>query len=234
MRGYVRITLFVYALSLMVALPFGCKPLPENSVTESSAQEASMTMPSIDSAKTILFMGNIAAGFGLDRSESVPAVIQRKADSLGLSVNLINAGLSKETSDSGKDRIDFLLNQNIHIFVLELGINDQLENIPLEETRNNLQQIIDEVKKRLPDVQILLCGFSTPELADQEYLASMREMYDSLAYHNELTYLPDILDGIAEVPELIQADGIHPTAEGHARIARRVWVKLEHLLVPYN
>ena len=234
MRGYVRIIGFLIALGVCISFQFGCEPLPKQTAEVTSAQEASMTLPAIDSAEVVLFLGNIAAGFGVDRSEAVPALIQETVDSMGLEYKLINAGLSDETTEDGKSRINFLLKQNIRIFVLELGLNDQLSNIPPEETRNNLQQIIDEVNKRLPDVQILLCGFSSSAFADEVYATQLRGVYDSLSIDNDLAYLPNILEGLDSIPDGIQADGIHPTASGNARIAKRVWGKLEHFMAPVN
>ena len=109
------------------------------------------------------FFGNsLTAGMGLDLKESFPSLIQQKIDSLGLSYQVINAGLSGETTSGGKGRVNWVLNQKPDVFVLELGANDGLRGIPLDETRSNLQEIIDAVKEKNAEVAIVLVGMQIP------------------------------------------------------------------------
>ena len=113
--------------------------------------------------KTIVFFGNsLTAGYGLSPSQAFPAVIQKKIDSLGLAYQVVNAGVSGETSSGGKTRIDWILRQPVDIFVLELGANDGLRGIPLSETKKNLQAIIDKVKAKNPDTKLLFAGMQIP------------------------------------------------------------------------
>ena len=116
-------------------------------------------------SKVILFFGNsLTAGMGLDPNEAFPALIQEKVDSLQLAYKIVNAGLSGETTASGKNRLGWVLNSDIDVFVLELGANDGLRGISLEETRRNLQEIIDVVKQKNPNTTIILAECKFPPI----------------------------------------------------------------------
>ncbi|MCP9199948.1 arylesterase [Gramella sp. GC03-9] len=181
--------------------------------------------------KFILFFGNsLTAGLGLDSAESFPAVIQQKIDSLGYNYKVVNAGLSGETTASGKNRIDWVLKQNVDIFVLELGANDGLRGIPLSETRNNLQEIIDFVRQENPDTRIILAGMQIPPNMGPEYTSEFKEIFPELAAKNNLELIPFLLEDVAGRPDLNQDDGIHPTAEGQEIVASNVWEVLGPML----
>ena len=186
---------------------------------------------STTSAKNILFFGtSLTAGLGLDPSEAYPALIQNRIDSLKLPYNVINAGLSGETSAAGKGRIDWLLKQPVHIFVLELGANDGLRGIQVTETTKNLQFIIDKVKAKYPDVEFVLAGMQVPPNMGNPYASDFKNMFPALAEKNNMVLIPFLLDKVGGVPSLNQPDGIHPTAEGDKILAENVWVKLKGLL----
>ena len=181
--------------------------------------------------KTIVFYGNsLTAGYGVSPSEAFPAIIQKKIDSLGLPYNVINAGVSGETSSGGKTRIDWILREPIDIFILELGANDGLRGTPLSETKKNLQDIIDKVKAKYPDTKLVFAGMEIPPNMGQAYTTEFRNIYIDLAAKNKMTLIPFLLEGVGGEPELNQADGIHPTAEGHLIVAENVWKQLEKLL----
>jgi len=176
----------------------------------------------------ILFFGtSLTAGMGLDPNDAYPAVIQKKLDSLGLTYQVVNAGLSGETTASGINRIDWVLNQEVEIFVLELGANDGLRGIPLDETRKNLQAIIDRVRSKNPETKIILAGMQIPPNLGQEYTSEFRNIFPELAKENKLRLIPFLLEDVAGNPELNQQDGIHPTAKGQKILAGNVWEVLE-------
>ena len=176
------------------------------------------------SKKVIMFFGNsLTAGMGLDPNEAFPALIQQKIDSMGLAYQVVNAGLSGETTASGKNRVSWVLNENVDLFVLELGANDGLRGIPLEETRSNLQDIIDVVKQKRPNAAIVLAGMQIPPNMGKEYTTTFREIFPTLAQKNKIGLIPFLLEDVAGNPELNQADGIHPTAEGQKIIANNIW-----------
>lgn len=181
--------------------------------------------------KNILFFGtSLTAGYGLDPTEAYPALIQNRIDSLKMPYNVINGGLSGETSAGGKGRIDWLLKQPVDIFVLELGANDGLRGLPVAQTIKNLQAIIDRVKAKYPDAKMVIAGMQVPPNMGAKYAADFKNIFPELAKKNQMALIPFLLDKVGGVPKLNQADGIHPTAEGDKILAENVWVVLKGLL----
>ncbi|HRX00617.1 MAG TPA: arylesterase, partial [Cyclobacteriaceae bacterium] len=132
--------------------------------------------------KTILFFGDsITAGYGLSMEEAYPAHVEKTLKEKGIDVKVVNAGLSGETSAGGLSRIDWVLRQQVDVFVLELGANDGLRGLPLSQTRSNLQSIIDKVKVKNPNVKIVLAGMMVPPNMGKEYTSEFRNIYPDLA-----------------------------------------------------
>ncbi|MBB1284322.1 arylesterase [Flavisolibacter sp. BT320] len=221
-------TLFVLCMVMLLA---GCgneaAKAPASDVVNDSTTNAPKT-----EAKTILFFGNsLTAGYGLEPSQAFPAIIQQKIDSLGLPYRVINGGVSGETSAGGNQRIDFVLKQQpISVFVLELGANDGLRGIPLAETKKNLQAIIDKVKAKYPAAKLVMAGMQMPPNMGPSYTKEFRELYPELAKTNNMTLIPFLLQGVADVPRLNLEDGNHPTAEGHQVVAGNVWEAIKNIL----
>ena len=181
--------------------------------------------------KTILFFGNsLTAGYGLEPDKAFPGLLQQRIDSLGLKYKVINAGLSGETTASGNTRIDWVLNQKVDIFVLELGGNDGLRGISTEETRKNLQQMIDKIRSKYPDCQIILAGMQIPPNMGPEYTASFRTIFPEIAEKNQVALIPFLLESVGGEPHLNQPDGIHPNEKGHKIVAENVWKVLKQFL----
>lgn len=173
--------------------------------------------------KTILFLGDsLTAGYGLSADQAFPAIAGTILQSKGKNVKIINAGISGETSAGGLARIDWVLRQPVDIFFLELGANDGLRGLPVSETEKNLQAIIDKVKMKNKDVRIILAGMMVPPNMGKDYSANFERIYISLAAKNKCVRIPFLLDGVGGIERLNQADGIHPTAEGHRIIAQNV------------
>jgi len=166
----------------------------------------------------------------LSPEQAFPALIQKKIDSLGLPYNVVNAGVSGETSSGGLTRIDWILQQPIDIFILELGANDGLRGTPLSETKKNLQDIIDKVKTKYPDAKLVFAGMEIPPNMGQAYTTEFRNIYKDLAAKNNMTLIPFLLEGVGGEPELNQADGIHPNEEGSKIVTENVWNVLQKLL----
>lgn len=199
------------------------RPIEEEENNEQKEEEKN--------TKTILFFGDsLTAGMGLDPNEAFPTVIQEKLDSLGFNYKVINAGLSGETTASGKNRVEWVLNQEVDIFVLELGANDGLRGIQPEETRKNLQHIIDVVHEKDPDTKIILAGMQIPPNMGPDYTSEFRSIFPELAEENNVELIPFLLEDVAGNPELNQEDGIHPTAQGHQILAENVWKVLKPML----
>ncbi len=187
--------------------------------------------PKVTKFKTIIFFGNsLTAGYGLEPSEAFPALIQNKLDSLNLNYKVVNAGVSGETTSGGNSRIDWILRQPIDVFVLELGANDGLRGIPLKETKNNLQSMINKVTIAYPNAKIILAGMQIPPNMGMQYTTEFRNIYPELAKKNNITLIPFILEGVGGEAKLNQEDGIHPTAEGHKVVAENLWKEIQHQL----
>jgi acyl-CoA thioesterase I len=211
----------------LIALFSACTSKNSENTKNSNVQTINNSQRENDS-KTILFFGNsLTAGYGVGLENAFPAVIQQKLDSLKINFKVINAGLSGETTTGGLNRLDWVSNQNVDIFVLELGANDGLRGIPLSKTRANLQTIIDLVWKKNPKTKILLAGMQIPPNMGQSYTRDFKNIWADLAQKNTIKLIPFLLDGVGGIPELNQSDGIHPNIEGHKILAANVWKVLE-------
>jgi len=200
------------------------------STSNNSQQDTTQNQTSTASdKKNILFFGDsLTAGYGLDDpDEAFPGVIQHKLDSLKLPYNVINAGVSGETTAGGLGRIDWVLKQKVSVFILELGANDGLRGIPTDETAKNLQAIIDKVKAKYPNAKIILAGMMVPPSMGADYANSFKAAFPALAQKNKTDLIPFLLDNVAGIPKLNQKDGIHPTAEGAKIVAGNVWTVLK-------
>ncbi len=224
------------AMFFLLAFLVSCgdKPAETEKKTKSGASTQKKDSVSTNSSvKNIIFYGNsLTAGYGLDPSEAFPALVQEKIDSANLPYKVINAGLSGETTAGGKGRIDWILQQPVDVFVLELGGNDGLRGIPVKETVKNLQFIIDRVKQKYPSAQIILAGMQIPPNMGARYTSEFRGAFKQLADKNQILFIPFILEGVGGIPELNLPDGIHPTAEGHKIVANNVWEVMRDVVVP--
>lgn len=181
--------------------------------------------------KTILFFGNsLTAGYGVEPSEAFPSLIQNRIDSLKLPYKVVNAGVSGETSSGGNGRIDWILRQPVDVFVLELGANDGLRGIPADETKKNLQAIIDKVKAKYPEAKLVLAGMQIPPNMGLQYANEFKGLFSQLAQKNNITLIPFLLQGVGGEAKYNQKDGIHPTPEGHKIVAENVWKVLKDVL----
>ena len=181
--------------------------------------------------KTILFFGDsLTAGYGLDEEAAFPALIEKSLKQKGKKIKVINAGLSGETSAGGLSRIEWVLRKPVDIFVLELGANDGLRGVPLDETKKNLQAIIDKVKSKNKNVKIVVAGMMVPPNMGNEYSTTFKKIFPELAKKNNATLIPFLLEGVAGIEKLNQADGIHPTLEGHKIVAVNVEKVVEKLI----
>ncbi len=217
----------------LIILLLGCRDTksPDAQPKAQPQEEVPATETDEKGSATILFFGDsLTAGYGLEPEQAFPALIASRLDSLGYSYEVVNAGLSGETTASGVNRLDWVLRQPVRVFVLELGANDGLRGIPLSETRKNLSSMIETVQGRFPEVEILLAGMQLPPNMGPEYTQAFRAIFPELTQIYDLHLIPFLLDGVGGIPELNQVDGIHPTAEGHEILAENVWKVLEPAL----
>src|SRR6266487_6578240 len=166
--------------------------------------------------KTILVFGDsLSDGFMLKRSEAYPALLAKKLHADGLNFQVTNASASGGTTKGGLERLPPHLKRKIDIFILELGINDAFRGMPVDQIQNNLQQMIDKVKARNPDVRMVVAGMAAPKaFGADDYVSAFGKMLGELAAKNGAALVPYLLDGVAGDPSLNLPDGIHPNAAG--------------------
>jgi acyl-CoA thioesterase I len=215
MRGKIFLAMIFCLFSVSCRENNGSKPI----------QQETEQQKEVKKNRTIIFFGDsLTAGYGLDEpSLAFPGVIKARLDSAGLDYQVVNAGVSGETSSGGVGRIDWILSRPVDIFVLELGANDGLRGIPIELTTKNLQVIIEKVKAKNDQAKIILTGMQVPPNMGLRYTTAFKAMYPELAKKNKIELVPFLLEGVGGETELNQADGIHPTVEGHKRVADNVW-----------
>ena len=179
--------------------------------------------------KIVAFGDSLTAGFGLTERESYPYLLQEKLNADGYNYEVVNAGVSGDTSMGGLERIDWVLDEDgVEILVLELGANDLLRGAPVGRMKSNLDKIIRKAKER--KVAVLLCGMLAPPTMGLEYQREYSNAFPDLAHEHQIAYLPFLLDNVALRRELNQADGIHPNAEGTKIMMANIYEKLKPML----
>lgn len=219
----------IYTSFLILALISACSN-GENNNTEIEKKDNLEEKKQTQKKKILVFGDSLTAGLGVEPEEAFPALLGNKIDSLELPYEVVNAGLSGETSAAGKARIEWLLKDKVDVFILELGANDGLRGIPVSETRMNLQSIIDQVKAKYPDAKLVMVGMEVPPNMGKTYASDFRMIFPDLARQNNMALVPFLLDRVGGIAELNQADGIHPTAKGHKIMAENVWKILKDIL----
>ncbi len=215
-------------LILSIISMFSCKEATTSEVITSNqpviAESTEMSSKIESKKKTILFFGDsLTAGYGLDEDESFPALIQDRIDSLGRPYEVINGGLSGETSAGGKGRIDWVLNKPVDVFVLELGANDMLRGLDLNETEKNLRAILDVVKSKSPEAKLVIAGMEAPPNMGSDYTSKFRSIFSEIAKEYNAALIPFLLEGVAGIPDLNLADGKHPNSIGQKIVRDNVW-----------
>ncbi len=209
---------------------FSCKN--ETPSTQNNTQTAaSETKKPETTRKNIVFFGNsLTAAYNLSPEQGFTALIQKKIDSLNLPYTCVNAGLSGETTADGKNRVEWVLEQPVDIFVLELGGNDALRGLPVEASKANLQAILDKVKAKYPDCKLVVAGMQAPPNLGPAYTKAFANMYPDLAKSYNAALIPFLLEGVGGEPSLNLEDGIHPNVEGQKVVAETVWEVLKAVI----
>ena len=181
--------------------------------------------------RTILMLGDsLTDGYILSRNQAYPAIVQGKIRAVGLRYEVINAGISGDTSGGGLRRVPRYLDKRVDVLVLALGINDAFRGVPIANIRSNLQAIIDRVRARNPDAAVVIAGMQLPEFGSDAYVRSFGQMFHELAEKNRAALLPYLLKGVGGDPTLNLPDRIHPNAAGQRILAENVWTVLEPIL----
>lgn len=196
---------------------------------ETATSQGQPKIPSSTERPRIVAFGNsLTAGLGVAPDRSYPAHLQRALDAAGYAYRVVNAGVSGETTAGGVRRVSWVLTNKPVIVILELGANDGLRGLSLQETKANLERIIQQLQQA--SVTVVLAGMKLPPNYGQDYTAGFEALYQALAKQYRVTLIPFFLDGVAGSASLNQADGIHPTGEGYRLIVERVFPTLEPLL----
>lgn len=224
-----RLTKYFSCIALLLFLGCGFQN-KEKEMTGDQTEEATAVAPET-SRKTIVFFGNsLTAGFGLPQDQAYPALIQQKIDSLGWPFQVVNAGVSGDTSEGGLSRLEWTLQQPVAIFVLELGANDGLRGVDLKETRTNLDSIIGMVHRKDSTLPVILAGMKIPPNFGVEYASGFESIFKDLGTEDHVHLVPFLLKDVAGKRDLNLPDGIHPNAAGHKILARNVWKVLRPVL----
>ncbi|MCA1633693.1 MAG: arylesterase [Acidobacteria bacterium] len=218
---------------LSTAFLFGCGGDSSRSTSGTSGAPAAAPAPNQAPAQTlpkiVAFGDSLTAGYGLSPKESYPSILQQKLDAEGYKYEVVNAGVSGDTSAGGLRRIDWSLEDgDVRFIILELGANDFLRGQPVKETRRNLSQIIERAQAR--GAQVLLAGMYTTTNAGDAYLKEIDEVFKSLADDHDLPLIPFFLENVAGKRDLNLDDGVHPNAEGTKIVADTVYKYLKPLL----
>jgi acyl-CoA thioesterase-1 len=201
------------------------------SVTQGgSASEQSPTQRATEPRVIVVLGDSLTAGYGIDRAEAYPALLQRKINAEGWNFTVVNAGQSGDTTADGLRRLDWLLQRRMHVLILALGGNDGLRGIEPDATRTNLQTIIDHARQKYSDIRIVLAGMAMAPNMGKDYISRFQAIYPDLAKQNQVALIPFLLEGVGGHPESNQDDMIHPTAEGQKVVADNVWRVLQQLL----
>jgi acyl-CoA thioesterase-1 len=224
------IQFLIGALILVIA---GCnrpdaeRPAPASEATTSSTPSAA-AQPAVTLPRIVFLGDSLTAGYGLVRGEEVPALIQSRLTANGYRYEVVNAGVSGDTSAGGLSRLDWSLEGNVAALVVELGGNDGLRGLPVSQLKQNLTEIITRAQQR--GIKVILTGMEAPPNYGPLYTAEFRQVFRELAKEHDVIFMPFYLEGVAGDPGLNLADGIHPNAAGSRVIEERLWRVLEPLL----
>jgi len=217
-----------FFLFLAIAASFGCSV---KSAEQIDVDSKPLVLPknAVAEPKIVAFGDSLTAGFGLEETESYPYLLQQKLNAEGYNYEVVNAGVSGDTSLGGLERIDWTLeNDGVQVLILELGANDLLRGLSPSKMKDNLDKIIQKAKAK--NVKVLLCGMLAPPTLGADYQRDFANAFPDLADKHKVAYLPFLLDTIAMKKELNQADGIHPNAQGTKIMTENVYKELKPLL----
>jgi len=196
-----------------------------------SATSTSNSAPRSVRIPVVLFFGtSLTAGYGLDPSQAFPALIEKKARDEGVPIKVVNAGLSGETTAGAVRRIDWVLRTPADLVVIEGGANDALRGLSPDAARANLERLIAAVREKQPRARIALIQMEAPPNYGRAYTQSFRSIYSDVAKKQNIPLLPFLLEGVAGITRLNQADGVHPNLSGERIVAENVWRGLKPII----
>jgi acyl-CoA thioesterase-1 len=217
------------SFTFLCLLLAGCGASTQRAGSQAANKPLALPQIRTDRPKIVAFGDSLTAGFGLTENESYPYLLQQKLNADGFDYEVVNAGVSGETSLGGLERIDWVLGMdNVKILVLELGANDLLRGVPPAKLRSNLEQIIQKAQAK--NVKVLLCGMFAPPTMGTAYQREFNAAFPDLAHQYKTAFVPFVLENVALHKELNQADGIHPNADGEKIMTENVYKELRKML----
>ena len=210
----------------------GSDSVPPTGGSHSQSNGGTVASPVSSTARGVVLVAgtSITAGLGLAPDSAYPMLIQRKIDSAGLPFEVVNAGVSGETSSGLVDRLAWLLRARFSVLVVETGANDGLRGIPVSTLRSNLESALDRIKAKRPDATVALVQMEALPNLGAKYTSEFHSVYPSVASQKHVTLLPFLLSGVAGQRNLNQADGVHPNNAGERIVAENVWKALRPIL----
>jgi acyl-CoA thioesterase I len=211
----------------------GCRSGETGPVDESRSRgepaEARAASGRASARPRIVALGDsLTAGLGLDPALAYPALLQGRLDGEHLNYQVINAGVSGDTSAGGLSRLEWALDGDVRVLIVALGGNDGLRALPPDELKQNLAAIVEKAQAR--HITVVLAGMEAPPNFGRDYVVSFHRVYPELARRYQLAFVPFLLEGVAGSETLNQRDGIHPTAEGARRVADNIWTVLRPIV----
>jgi len=218
---------------VLVAIGCGRADTPEAPPPAPSAErvpaEPVPSEPARSTAPRIVALGDsLTAGLGLPQDQAYPALLQQKMKEEGYGFEVVNAGVSGDTTADGLRRANWALEGDVRLLILALGANDGLRGLPVAQMKENLQALVHRAKQR--GIPVLLVGMEAPPNYGEQYTRDFRQVFQDLARENKVAFVPFLLAGVAGVPDLNQSDGIHPTSAGARRIADHLWPDVKKMI----
>jgi acyl-CoA thioesterase-1 len=218
---------------VLVLLAVACGRSDTAGVPSAQAEPSPPPSRTEDPRPKIVFLGDsLTAGLGLVETQSYPGLLQDRMDAEGFRFEVVNAGVSGDTSAGGVRRLDWALQEDVKILIVALGANDGLRGLSVNEMKQNLARIIESARAK--GVVVILAGMEAPPNYGPEYVASFRQAYRDLALQYKVQFVPFLLDKVAGQPAMNQPDGIHPNAQGAGVVADTVWAVLKPLLDQFS
>jgi acyl-CoA thioesterase-1 len=187
--------------------------------------ERAVAAPAAARSRIVVLGDSLTAGLGLPTGEAYPTLLQQRLDAEGLPFEIVNAGVSGDTSAGGLRRLEWVLDGEVSVLVVALGGNDALRGLPTEELQRNLSRIVEGARAR--GIDVVLAGMEAPRNFGPAYTGAFHRVYPDLAGTYGVALVPFLLEGVAGIPSMNQPDGIHPSAEGARKVADNVWTVLE-------
>jgi len=227
-QGFTLRTLAAIVIGLAMAAACG-RETPRQAEPASGGSPRDDARPAPAGRPKVVFLGDsLTAGYGLDASQAYPSLVQQRLREAGITADVVNAGVSGDTSAGGLRRLDWALDGDVEVLVVALGGNDALRGLSTDELRRNLAAIIGRARER--GVTVILAGMEAPPNLGRTYTSAFRRVYRDLAAEYRIALIPFLLEGVAGRPGLNQADLIHPNAEGARKIAALVWPFVERAM----